>query len=146
MWNIPLQMNLTKNEIALDFILEIPLKFIRSQKISSLKLCLKNTLLRRWSWELFLNKVGVAMWFWKSLVQLPNLSKFSNLQEICRDIFVIYRGIHGCNVYILKWKLKFTLPTRPSVHPHNKTFWSKKRNSGWRPRLKVWALDPEGRL
>jgi len=47
--------------IALNFMKEIPLKYIRNNKKLSLKLWLLKTLLRRSSWEPFFKTVGVAL-------------------------------------------------------------------------------------
>ena len=42
----------------------------------------------------FLKNVGLAVWFWKSLGQHPNLSKIFNPQEICPDNFsFVYKYI-----------------------------------------------------
>ena len=51
-----------------------------------LKLCRKITILRRSSWEPFLKKVGVAFGFWKSMGQLPKLTKIQTQKKFWRTI------------------------------------------------------------
>ena len=78
-WETPLKMNHTKKKVYQKWISPSILKKISLQIYSEKKIVpelgLKNKQLRRWSWEPFLKKVGKVVWFWKSMGQLPNLTK-----------------------------------------------------------------------